>query len=113
MGAARYVGGKRELNTRALPEYLKRTLSGESAIFQSEELGVEDRARETAVVQIRRADGIERQSFRTQTSKDLDALLDERMAHHVEAGVLKDDGQRVQLTRRGMCLADALAADWL
>ena len=113
MGAARYVGGKREVNTRSLPEYLKKTLSGESAVFQSEELGIEERARETAVVQIRRSDGIERAAFREQTSMDLDALLGDRIARHVEAGILEDDGQRLRLTRRGKCVADALAAEWL
>ena len=38
MGAARYVLGKRELNTRDLKTYLRRTLSGESATFQSKGL---------------------------------------------------------------------------
>jgi putative oxygen-independent coproporphyrinogen III oxidase len=113
MGAARYVNGRREVNTRSLPDYLKRTLSGESAIFQSEELGVEDRARETAVVQIRRSDGIERESFRLQTSFDLVTLLGQKIRNSVALGLLEDDGEAVRLTRRGKCVADALAADWL
>lgn len=113
MGAARYFGGKREVNTRSLPEYLKRTLSGESAIFQSEKLENEDRARETAVVQIRRSDGIERNAFREQTSMDLDAMLGAKLRFHIEERLLEDDGQSVHLTRRGKCVADALATDWL
>ena len=44
VGAARYVQGRRELNTRSLEGYMKAVLAGESAIFQSEELGEEDRA---------------------------------------------------------------------
>src|SRR5207248_128309 len=47
MGAARYVLGKRELNTRNLRGYIRRVLSGEPATFQSEELGPAERARET------------------------------------------------------------------
>ncbi len=113
MGAARYIGGGREVNTRSLPEYIKRVLSGEQATFQCEELATEDRARETAVVQIRRADGIGRDAFREQTSIDLDALLGEKLTRHVEAGLLADDGQSVRLTRRGKCVADSLATEWL
>ncbi len=43
MGAARYVGGRRELNMRDLNTYMRRVLSGEPATFQSEELGSEER----------------------------------------------------------------------
>ena len=54
MGAARYVLGKRELNTRNLDTYLRKTLSGESAMFQSEELDPHERAKETMAVQLLR-----------------------------------------------------------
>src|SRR5207248_7756694 len=37
MGAARYVMGRRELNTRDLRGYVRKALSGEPATFQSEE----------------------------------------------------------------------------
>src|SRR5205085_467650 len=47
MGAARYVRGRRELNTRNLRAYVRRALSGEPTAFQSEELPPEERARET------------------------------------------------------------------
>ena len=44
MGAARYIRGRRELNTRNLKTYIRRALSGEPATFQSEELPPEERA---------------------------------------------------------------------
>src|SRR5262249_251299 len=73
MGAARYVNGRRELNTRNLQGYLRRALAGASAAFQTEELAPEERARETMAVQLRRAEGIDRRAFRAQTGFDLDA----------------------------------------
>lgn len=106
MGAARYVNGRRELNTRDLQEYLRRTLSGESAIFQSEELGPEERARETMAVQLRRAEGIDRGAFRAQTGHDLDALAGAAIVRHVELGLLADKSSSVSLTRRGKYVAD-------
>jgi oxygen-independent coproporphyrinogen-3 oxidase len=108
MGAARYVNGRRELNTRNLKDYIKRALSGESATFQSEELSPEERARETMAVQLRRKEGIDRAAFLTQTGHDLDALAGPAIAHHVELGLLADDGRRVFLTRRGKYVADAV-----
>jgi len=108
MGAARYVHGRRELNTRDLQRYIRRALSGESVTLQSEELGPEERARETMAVQLRRAEGIDRIAFRVQTGFDFDALAGVALGHHVEQGFLADDGRSVHLTRRGKYLADAV-----
>jgi oxygen-independent coproporphyrinogen-3 oxidase len=108
MGAARYVRGRREINTRDLQGYIRRVLSGEPATFQSEELPPEERARETMAVQLRRAEGIDRTAFRVQTDFDLDALAGEAIGRHVELGLLADDGRRVFLTRQGKYVADAV-----
>jgi oxygen-independent coproporphyrinogen-3 oxidase len=113
MGAARYVEGRREVNTRDLRTYLRRALAGESAAFQSEKLPPEERARETIGLQLRRVEGINRLSFREQTGFDLDALVGPVVQRHVEMGFLQDDGANVRLTRRGRCVADALVLDLL
>ncbi len=77
MGAARYVRGRRELNTRDLKTYLRRHrhLSGESPTFQSEELGPEERARETMAVMLRRRDGIDRRRFSSGTRRGSTSIL--------------------------------------
>ncbi len=108
MGAARYVRGRRELNTRDLNAYLRRVLSGEAATFQSEELGPEERARETMAVQLRRAEGIDRAAFRIQTGFDLETTASPALASLIEQGLLEDDGAGVRLTRRGKYVADAV-----
>lgn len=108
MGAARYVLGRREVNTRDLHRYIRRALSGESVTWQSEQLPPEERARETMAVQLRRAEGIDRAAFRTQTGFDLDAVAGEALPRHVEQGFLLDDGCGVRLSRRGKYVADAV-----
>lgn len=113
VGAARYVNGRRELNTRDLSQYLRRIDAGESATFQSEELPPEERARETMAVQLRRAEGINRAAFHEQTGFDLDRLAGPAIERHVDLEMLADDGASVRLTRRGMCVADALIGNLL
>jgi oxygen-independent coproporphyrinogen III oxidase len=108
MGAARYVHGRRELNTRDLQRYLRHCLSGESVTMQSEELGPEERARETMAVQLRRTEGIDRAAFGAQTGFDLDALAGVALVRHVEQGFLADNGVSVRLTRHGKYVADAV-----
>ena len=108
MGAARYVRGRRELNTRDLDTYLRRCLAGESPTFQSEELEPVERARETMAVQLRRCEGIHRPAFEVQTAFALDAIAGPAIARHVALGLLADDGERVRLTRQGQYVADAV-----
>jgi oxygen-independent coproporphyrinogen-3 oxidase len=110
MGAARYVNGRRELNTRHLQTYLSRALAGQSPTFQSEELPPEERARETLALGLRRAEGVARHNFRSQTGFDLDALAGPAIERHVALGVLHDDGAAVRLTRAGKYVADAVIA---
>jgi oxygen-independent coproporphyrinogen III oxidase len=108
MGAARYVLGRRELNTRDLRGYVRKALSGESPTFQSEELSPPERARETMAVQLRRAEGIGRGPFREQTGFDLDAVAGPALAQVVGLALLTDDGEQVRLTRQGKYVADAV-----
>jgi oxygen-independent coproporphyrinogen-3 oxidase len=113
VGAARFVRGRREVNTRNLHGYLRRALAGEPAAFQSECLSGEDRARETIGLQLRRAEGIHRALFSHQTGFDLDTLAGPTVTRFVGLGLLRDDGERVCLTRPGKCVADTVIGAFL
>jgi oxygen-independent coproporphyrinogen III oxidase len=111
MGAARYVRGVRELNTRDLGTYLKRVLAGRAPTFQSECLEPRARALETVAVQLRRSDGIDRTAFETQTGFALDELVRDPLSYLTELGLLDDNDQSVRLSRSGKCVADAVIAE--
>jgi oxygen-independent coproporphyrinogen-3 oxidase len=108
VGAARYVNGIRELNTRDLRTYIKRLQAGRTPTFQSECLPPRDRAVETIAVQLRRSRGIERNEFARQTGFALDDLVGPKLLDLAAQALLDDDGATVTLTRRGKCLADAV-----
>ncbi len=113
LGAARYVRGRRELNTRDLHHYLSATLAGQPATFQSEELAPHERALETVSVQLRRSAGVERRAFQAQTGFDLDVLVGEKVRQLTGLGLLADDSAAVRLTRAGKCVADAVIVELL
>ncbi|RUL87691.1 radical SAM family heme chaperone HemW [Tautonia sociabilis] len=114
LGAARYVAGVRSVNTRDLPAYLRRIESGQDATGPVERLDPEARARETAVLMLRRtAIGIDREDFRLRTGFDLDALCGPSLRRSCSRGWLEDDGRRVRLTRSGLFLADTVMSDLL
>jgi oxygen-independent coproporphyrinogen-3 oxidase len=108
VGAARYVRGRREINTRDLDAYIRKAMAGESCTFQSEELAPAERAKETMAVQLRRCAGIDRTAFLAQTGHALDNLAGPRLAQLVGQGLLADDARSVRLTREGKYVADAI-----
>lgn len=108
VGAARYVNGVRDLNTRDTKAYVRKVLSGESPTFQSEQLEPRDRAFETVGTQLRRMAGIDREQFHEQTGFHLDDLLGDHLSRLVELGLLAGDGPSVRLTRRGLFVADGV-----
>jgi oxygen-independent coproporphyrinogen-3 oxidase len=113
LGAARYIEGRREVNTRSIQDYMRKTLAGESATFQSEVLPPEERACETMALQLRRSKGIIRKSFQKQTGFALDDLAGPSIARQVDLGLMNDDGASVRLTRQGKCVADAVIRELL
>jgi oxygen-independent coproporphyrinogen-3 oxidase len=108
VGAARYVRGVRELNTRDVRSYIRRLQEGQSPTFQSECLSPRERALETIVIQLRRGSGIDRELFCTQTGFSLDELVRPQLVELTNLELLLDDGASVRLTRKGKCVADAV-----
>ncbi len=114
LGAARYVRGVRSSNTRDLPAYLRRIERGVEATGPTEELEPEARARETAVLMLRRTIvGLDRGDFHRRTGFDIDAIAGLALEKHREGGLLEDDGRRVRFTREGLFLADTVLSDLL
>jgi len=113
LGAARYVQGRREINTRDLSAYLRRAEAGESPVQQAEELSPEERARETAALNLRRAEGINRAAFHDQTGFEIDSLAGAALRRQTAACLLIDDGRDLRLTRQGKLLADSVCSSML
>lgn len=114
VGAARYVRGVRSVNTRELPAYLRRVEAGEPATGPTEELNPEERARETAVLMLRRtALGLDRDDFRRRTGFDVDQLAGPAIERYRASGHLEDDAGRLRLGREGIFVADEILAAFL
>lgn len=111
LGAARFVEGRRELNTRSLDEYLSRIAAGRSPTVQSETLEGIERAQETLYVQLRRGEGINRIDYLRRTGMDLESVVGASLQRLLDMGLLCEQHDNVSLTREGMCVADSVMAE--
>jgi oxygen-independent coproporphyrinogen-3 oxidase len=112
-GAARYVAGVRETNHRSTTTYIKRMLAGQSPVAEHEKLSPEARARELIVFGLRRIAGISRREIRALTRYDVDELVSEPLWKYANLGLLRDDGERIRLTREGLFVSDAMWPEML
>ncbi len=112
-GASRYVEGRRETNHRSTTTYLRRVLSGQSPVAESEEISREDRAREILVFGLRRMVGIDLTSFADQTDFQLEELVGNRVDRHIEDGFLEVVDGHLRLTRAGLLVSDSILPTFL
>lgn len=114
VGAARYVQGVRSVNTRDLPAYLRRIEAGEEATGPTETLDPESRARETAVLMLRRTvEGIDPRDFAYRTGLALEDLAGPVLERYLGRGWLEEQDGRIRFTREGLFLADSVLCDLL
>ncbi len=112
-GAARYAGGRRELNHRSVTTWINRVLAGRSPIADAEELSPEGRARELVMLNLRRCAGLSPTEFREQTGFDFHELAGDALPRHLRQGLLEEHDGRVRLTREGRFLADTVFAEYV
>ena len=111
--AASYWRNQRWRNVPDTAESVRRIQAGSSTAVDAEELSPLDRAGETAMLELRLTEGIDRQGFQAATGFDPFVLFAAVIATHARAGLLAVQDDRVFLTREGRLLGDAVIADFL
>jgi len=111
--AVSYIGGVRKKHTPDVKEYIKRSRAGESTVVSSERLGGDRRAKETAAVKIRTAEGIDFDWFKKKTGFDFIELEGGSAARLVRNGLIRRTGNNIRLTKRGFMHCDSVSSELL
>lgn len=107
-GAARYVGGRREINHRSTTTWMRRVLAGESPVAEAEELNDEDRARERLVIGLRRMRGVDAADFASASGFTIESLAGAELPRLIEQGFLEWSSGSLRLTRKGLFVSDSI-----
>ena len=110
-GAARFVGGRREVNHRSTTTYLRRMESAESPTAEQETITREQYARERAAFGVRMIDGIDLDVLESETGVPLAEICRDAIFQSVGEGLLlKPSTSRIRLSERGILFADTVAS---
>ncbi|HZZ29944.1 MAG TPA: radical SAM family heme chaperone HemW [Pirellulales bacterium] len=112
-GAARHVNGVRETNHQSVTKWLHCMEHNQSPVAERECLPPEGKARELLVFGLRRLEGVRRDRFTAKTGYEIDTLVGKPLRGFITAGLLHDDGMRIQLTREGLFVSDSLWPQFL
>jgi oxygen-independent coproporphyrinogen-3 oxidase len=111
--AAGLVDGVRYKNLPDLTGYANAVLSGRSPRSEHECRSAEQRARETAMLELRLIEGIDRRQFKHRYGHDPVEFFAEAVCRHTQRGLLEATETHIRLTRAGLLLADTVMADFL
>ena len=105
-----FDGTRRWWNHRALGDYAKRITHGEHAIEATESLDGEALALEALMLGLRTVEGIDLADYRLRYGVDLPELNRPLIATLAREGLVRFDSSALRPTRRGLGVADGLAA---
>ena len=111
--AAGLVDGVRYKNVADVAEYTLVVLEGHSPRIEEERRSDEQRARETAMLELRLTEGINRRRFERRYGHDPVEFFAEAVKRHGRRGLLEVTDKQIRLTRSGLLLGDRVIADFL
>ena len=111
--AASHIAGHRWRNRPHLGEWETAIASGELPATEIEHLSPTQRAGELAMLMLRLSSGLNFETFATRTGLDANVLFAEQIQRLTALGLLRSDSKALRLTKAGLNVADAVAAEFL
>jgi len=111
-GAGSYFQGRRTLNTADIRRYIEKIRTGQEAWEQSEPIDQDERICETAVLNLRRRQGVDLATFRQTTGADFLEVFDNPVRRHEDQGWIERTPDAVRLTRKALAVADSILCDF-
>lgn len=111
--AVGFVDQVRYRNVADIAAYLEAVTNGRSPRATEERLPPQRRPHETAMLELRLVEGIDRARFARRYDVDPSELFSAAIRRHVSDGLLEVDDRGIRLTRGGRMLGDRVMADFL
>ena len=112
-GAASLFRHCRFSNTSSIREYLEESGDSRRIRRDFEILSPEDEMEEFMFLGLRMTKGVSKADFLREFGRPLEDIYEKVLKKYIAAGLLKDDGDRIFLTRPGIHISNTVMADFL
>lgn len=110
--ASSYLQGERTTNIANITKYIASIREGLSVVIESEAPNEIETACQTAILNLRRINGIDLEQFEDQTGFDAIQIFAEPIEKYKEMGLLAMEGNRIYLTQKALPIADSILSDF-
>ncbi len=112
-GAHGYLPGKRTINIRPLPAYVKQAMSNGKPILHEEPVGLKERMEEEMFLGLRKTEGVSTSQFTEKYQRKLSNVFGDAVPKLKSRGLLEETDDRIRLTERGRILGNEVFQEFL
>ncbi|SDX67651.1 radical SAM family heme chaperone HemW [Salimicrobium album] len=112
-GAHGYLPGKRTINIRPLPAYLKKVFEDGKPVLHEEPVGLKEMMEEEMFLGLRKMEGVSRARFEEKYDRDPDEVFGGAVDTLIGRGLLEEDSGYIKLTEQGKLFGNDVFASFL
>lgn len=105
-GACSFINGYRYMNFKDPSRYIKEVENGKLPVDKGEKLSLRKRMAETVILNLRTKDGVVYQKFYNRFKVKIDEIFNQQINKLVDLGLLRKDNYKIQLTKKGLFIAN-------
>ncbi|SET61710.1 oxygen-independent coproporphyrinogen-3 oxidase [Oceanobacillus limi] len=105
-GASGYLPGKRTINIRPLPSYIKQAMQTGQPVLHVDEIGLKEQIEEELFLGLRKLQGIRKTDFEKKYGFPYDVLYRQQINNLIQKGWLIEKGDFIRLTEEGVLLGN-------
>jgi len=112
-GSHGYLPGKRTINIRPLPAYVKQAMESGKPVLHEEPIGVKEQMEEEMFLGLRKTSGVSLTSFRDKYNRDAEEVFGEAFPSLKKRGLIEQQSDKIYLTPRGRILGNEVFQEFL
>ncbi|CDQ18053.1 radical SAM family heme chaperone HemW [Halobacillus karajensis] len=112
-GAHGYLPGKRTINIRPLPAYVKKAFDDGKPILHEEPIGLKEQLEEEMFLGLRKSKGVSKELFREKYGKTLTDVFGRKLTDLKNRELIAEDSENIRLTPKGRILGNEVFQEFL
>lgn len=100
-GASGYLPGKRHINLRPFPAYVKAANESGHPVLHVDEIGKKEQIEEELFLGLRKRTGVSKENFKAKYNLELHDVYQEPIDELTARGWLEEDDERIRMTEKG------------